>query len=222
MKLFVKILIGIFIFVSIPIISWGTADIISFFDNPVRLLYSILIILIQIILVIKFPQIGSNRGKGKNTVKRQHAAIFFLQIIPILILILSAYSDSHKIATISENEIFRYLGLALFLSGFILMNWAEIILGNQFSVEVTIQENHQLIISGPYKYLRHPRYLGIILFAIGISFIFNSWSSLILVLLLIIVLLLRIKDEEELMNNQFGDEWLQYKNKSRRIIPFIY
>jgi protein-S-isoprenylcysteine O-methyltransferase Ste14 len=114
------------------------------------------------------------------------------------------------------------VGLILSLSGFLLMNWSVIILGKQFSVDVTIQDNHKLITNGSYKYIRHPRYSGIIVFFTGISLIFLSWISLIIVLLLILVLLWRIGDEEKLMQLEFNKDWEAYKKRTFSLIPYIY
>jgi protein-S-isoprenylcysteine O-methyltransferase Ste14 len=218
----VKIFVGTLIFVGIPIVSWGISDIKTYFDNDYRLIYSIVVILFQIILVSKYPQIGSNRGGGKDTIKRQHFVVIILQIVPMLILIIAEYSDSNKLLTIAESNIIRTVGLLTFLIGFTLTNWSEIILDKQFSVEVTIQENHELIKHGPFKYLRHPRYLGIIMFTLGICLIFNSCLALFLEVLLVITLLWRIIDEEKLMSTEFGEEWKFYKKSTWKLLPFIY
>jgi protein-S-isoprenylcysteine O-methyltransferase Ste14 len=65
-------------------------------------------------------------------------------------------------------------------------------LRKQFSVQVTIQENHQLVTGGLYRYLRHPRYLGILVFNLGIALVFRSRLGLALVAALGGVLLVRV------------------------------
>jgi protein-S-isoprenylcysteine O-methyltransferase Ste14 len=95
-------------------------------------------------------------------------------------------------------------------------------LGRQFSVQVTLQKDHRLVTGGPYQVLRHPRYLGIILFNVGIALIFHSWLALLLVAALALVLLWRIHDEEAFMQQAFGTQWEAYARQSWRLVPFIY
>ncbi len=102
------------------------------------------------------------------------------------------------------------------------MQIAEKYLGKQFSIEVSIQEDHKLIQTGPYSLIRHPRYLGIVLFFIGFSFIFQSLIAICLVVALSFVLIWRIFTEEALMRQKFGEEWDEYCKKTWRICPFVF
>ena len=68
----------------------------------------------------------------------------------------------------------RAAGFIFMIPGFLLMQTAEKYLDKQFSVQVTLQENHKLIQNGPYRFIRHPRYLGITAFFLGISITFRS------------------------------------------------
>jgi protein-S-isoprenylcysteine O-methyltransferase Ste14 len=78
------------------------------------------------------------------------------------------------------------------------------------------------VTDGLYQYLRHPRYLGILLFTIGISLVFRSWLTLIFVMAMTLVLLWRIHDEEALMREEFKADWESYSQKTWRLIPFVY
>lgn len=138
------------------------------------------------------------------------------------LVVVGPYSDHRQVGVLGEHELVRYFGLALFCLGFIGMNWAESALGQQFSVQVTIQEGHKLITNGLYRYLRHPRYLGVIVFTLGIALVFRSWVAIILILLLTMVLLWRIHDEEALLHQEFGASWEAYASKSWRLIPLLY
>jgi protein-S-isoprenylcysteine O-methyltransferase Ste14 len=76
--------------------------------------------------------------------------------------------------------------------------------------------------TGPYKYIRHPRYLGIIIFFTGISFIFRSYLAMGTVVMLLMVLAWRIFAEESLMKQKFEKEWDNYCATSWRIIPYLF
>jgi len=218
----IKLLIGIFIFVGLPLVGWGVKDLRDFMSEAARPGYAVIVVLLQIFIVIRLPEVGSNRGKGKKIIPRQRLAVLLLQVLSLAIIIAAPYCDRRNIAVLDEIEIVRYFGLVLFTLGFIGMTWAEESLGKQFSVQVAIQDSHKLVTEGPYRYLRHPRYLGIMLFTIGISMVFRSWLALFLVAALIVVLIWRIHDEETLMHQEFDTDWEAYCQRSWRLIPFVY
>lgn len=222
MKKFISFIIGVVIFSGLPLIGWGLKDISGFAQNPYRLAFIFMMAILSVFVVIFMPNEGRSQGKGKKLIKRQNFSLAFLQIAPTLIVLISPYFDHHRIAVFNENNNTRIIGLILTFIGFIFMNWSTIVLGKQFSVDITIQENHKLITIGPYKYIRHPRYLGTIVFFFGISMIFLSWISLIIVFLLILVLLWRIGDEEKLMHQEFKTEWENYKKRTFSLLPYIY
>ncbi len=221
-KKFFSFLIGTIMFSGLPFIGWGLNDIHGFIQNPYRLAYVIMMVIFSALVVIFVPDEGRSQGEGIKLVKRQKISLLFLQIIPPLIILISPFSDHSRIGAFDENYIIRLTGLILTFIGFTFMNWSVISLGKQFSVDVTIQENHKLVTGGLYKYIRHPRYLGIIIFFTGIPIIFLSWLVFPLWLALAIVLQWRIGYEEKLMHREFKKDWEEYKKRTFALIPFIY
>jgi protein-S-isoprenylcysteine O-methyltransferase Ste14 len=217
-----KLLVGTAIFVGLPLVGWGVTDIQGFFDQPARVAYVVLVVLLQLFVVIRLPEVGSRRARGKKILPRERLTLVPLQVIPLAIVIAAPFSDRRDIAALGQVEAIRYFGLVLFALGFSGMHWAEASLDRQFSVYVTLQDDHKLVTDGLYRYLRHPRYLGIIVFTTGISLVFRSWLALLLVAALTLVLLWRIRDEEALMHQEFGKDWEAYSQRSWRLIPFLY
>jgi protein-S-isoprenylcysteine O-methyltransferase Ste14 len=216
------VLVGVVIFLGLPLVGWGIRDAQGFIDHPARLSYVVLVVLLNVFIVIKFPGAGRDAGKGKKIVQRQRLAVVLLQVISLAIVIAAPYCDRRGIAVLGGFDAVRYLGLGMFSFGLVAMQWAEASLGKQFSVQVTIQEGHRLVTDGPYRCLRHPRYLGVTIFTLGISLVFRSWLAMILVAALALVLIWRIHDEEALMRQEFGTDWEAYSQKSWRLIPFVY
>lgn len=80
-----------------------------------------------------------------------------------------------------------------------------------------------LIKSGPYKYIRHPGYSGLLLAFIGLSLSLQLFSALLIMIMLNIVTVgLRIRFEEKLIEKTCGQEYCDYKRKTKRLIPFIF
>lgn len=222
MRVIATILIGMAIFIGLPLLGWGIDDFRGFIGQPARLTYLVLVFLMNAIIAIRIPEVGHDRSKGVKMIRRQKLAVLLLQIINLSLVIVAPYGDRRDLAVFGDHEIIRYFGLVLYLLGIIGMHWAEMALGKQFNIQVSIIEGHRLLTDGPYKYLRHPRYSSIIIFITGISLVFRSWLALILAAATALVLLWRIHDEEKLMSQQFGDEWQSYIRKTWRLIPFIY
>jgi protein-S-isoprenylcysteine O-methyltransferase Ste14 len=218
LRFIIKLFFGISLFVGLPLIGWGLSELHSYFIDPARMCYIIITILIQIIILIWLPHVGATE---KKITPRQRLSLVPLQVIPLALVIAAPYSDHHNIAVI-KSEFIRYAGLALFSFGFIFMHWAQAVLGKQFSIHVKLQDDHKLVSEGLYRHVRHPRYLGIILFTTGIAFVFRSWMALILVAILVMVLLWRIHEEELLMSQEFGKDWTEYCRKSWRMIPYVF
>lgn len=222
MKKLLSLFTGLFIFAGLPLIGWGLRDLSGFIQNPIRLLFIIMMAVLSVGVVLFVPNEGRGYTEGTKTVKRQKLSLLFLQIVPPLVLLISPYTDHQLFGVFNECNFVRIIGMVVSFVGFVFMNWSIMVLGKQFSVDVTIRENHVLITNGPYAYIRHPRYLGIIVFFIGIPIIFLSWISLSLTFLLVIVLLWRIGDEEKLMHDEFKQDWDDYKKRTYSLIPFVF
>ncbi|HRP90020.1 MAG TPA: isoprenylcysteine carboxylmethyltransferase family protein [Edaphocola sp.] len=115
------------------------------------------------------------------------------------------------------------VGASLFIVG-ILMPYVIIrALGKMFTVQVTIKENHELVQNGYYKYLRHPSYSFFLLTCLGLGLYLNNLPSLLIAFIPpFVAFLYRIKIEEALLVQNFGLVYLEYKTKTKKLIPFIY
>jgi protein-S-isoprenylcysteine O-methyltransferase Ste14 len=91
-----------------------------------------------------------------------------------------------------------------------------------FSYIVRIRKDQKIIESGPYKIVRHPAYTGTMLTVIGIGVTLRSLAAvLVLAVLFLLAFTYRIKVEEKLLMEEFGDEYLKYMERTKRLIPFI-
>lgn len=181
-----------------------------------------MMIVLTLLVVIFIPNEGRGAGEGKKLMRKHKISLRFLEIVPVLIMLSSPFFDRRGIAVLGNGNAIRFMGLVLTFTGYLFMNWSVLILGRQFSVDLTIQENHKLVTRGPYRLIRHPRYLGIVIFFSGMPLIFSSWLPLTLILLVLAVLLWRIVDEEKMMRQEFQAEWDNYQKRTYRLIPFLY
>lgn len=114
----------------------------------------------------------------------------------------------------------RYSGLGLMVAGLVLRQWAVYALGRHFSVVVAIESDHELIQSGPYRWLRHPAYTGGLLAAMGIQLIMgNGWTLLLSMLLLVPAFAYRMQIEERTLLAHFGEAYRTYQKNTWGLFP---
>lgn len=118
------------------------------------------------------------------------------------------------------------IGLLLYLAGFTFVLWARRTLGKNWglstSVNVKLLDDHQLIQSGPYKYVRHPMYFGWWVAMLGLTLLYPVWAVFILFFSTLISFIGRARREEAALAKRFGNSWVEYKKQTKFIIPFIY
>ncbi len=105
----------------------------------------------------------------------------------------------------------------------VLHSWARQAIRGQFSGHVQILPNHRLVQSGPYRYVRHPGYLGYLLMTLWVGIGYSSLVSLAAVLVLLLPgLVHRIGVGENLLVGEFGDEYRAYAQKTHRLFPGVW
>jgi len=113
-------------------------------------------------------------------------------------------------------------GFVLFAFGIALNIIARLTLGRFYSETVRIRPEHQLVMHGLYRFVRHPIYLGVLLFAVGAPLILGSLLGLIVMVALVPMLIIRIRLEERILAARFGNEYTKYAARTKRLIPFVY
>ena len=114
-------------------------------------------------------------------------------------------------------------GFCLFSTGLIL-RWHSIIhLGRSFTVNVAIAPDQRLIQTGPYQFVRHPGYAGSLMLNLGFGLCVGNLASLLAIVLpCFCVTLWRIHIEEEALIQAFGQRYQDYRQRTRRLVPFVY
>jgi len=107
--------------------------------------------------------------------------------------------------------------------GAIFRAWSVAVLGVYFTWHIKIQSGQKIITNGPYKFVRHPSYTGAWILYIFILLFINAWIAATLMgILLLLAFNRRMKYEEIKLIETFGDDYIKYSKKVKKIIPFIW
>lgn len=178
---------------------------------------------IIIVYAIRKEHFWESPLKGSPThEERGDRSLWFITLGMIAAFYLSPVEYLYLPASLPHTAWMAFSGLGLVFLGSILFVWARRALGKSYSGHVSVKTGQALVQSGPYRLIRHPAYAGYLLMGLGISLGYSSLAGLTSVLLLLPGLIYRMKVEEQLLTEHFGDAYRQYACKVQRMIPGIW
>jgi len=186
--------------------------------------YLITYIVVVIVNAIIFPpELISERGRKKENVEKWDKLVSGLLMIPLLALYIVSGLDI-RFRWSPETALWIHLaGLAVFLSGIALVSWA-MVSNTYFSTAVRIQydRDHSVSDSGPYRYMRHPGYLGMIIYNLATPLIFDSFWAFLPAGIMVILFVVRTILEDSTLKTKL-EGYREYAERVRfRLIPFIW
>jgi protein-S-isoprenylcysteine O-methyltransferase Ste14 len=167
----------------------------------------------------------SKRGKVKPEISKSgdKGSIWILVLAISVGYWLSFIIASTKIGRIYHWNSLFIIGSIVAVIGLIIRVTSILKLKHQFTYTVTKIENHQLIDTGLYKYIRHPGYLGQILIFLGIATSLSNWISILSMMIPVLAgYINRIIIEEKFMTQQMGNKYIDYQSRTNRLIPKIF
>ena len=163
------------------------------------------------------------RRKSKVTSSNDKGSLRLLYGLITLGYFLSFAIGATKLGRIYHWNTFFTIGMTLIGIGLVLRIHSILTLRHFFTYSVAQVENHQIIQTGLYKFIRHPGYLGQLIIFLGISISISNWISILTMILPItLAYLYRIKVEERFMLEQWGDNYLNYQNRTKRLLPLVF
>ena len=163
------------------------------------------------------------RSKVKIAYSDDKHSLWALYVLITLGYILSFSIGATKIGRIYSWDTCFAIGVALIALGFIIRIQSMATLGRHFTYSVAKVADHQLIQTGLYQFIRHPGYLGQMMIFIGISIALSNWLSVLTMAIPIAIGYgYRIRAEEKFMLAHLGQNYWDYQQRTKRIIPMIY
>ena len=146
----------------------------------------------------------------------------FLPLLGILLLGTFAWSINPRLmswSALTVPEWLRWAGSGIVVVALGLLIWVHHTLSRSFSGNLEIRDQHKLVTRGPYRWVRHPMYSAIFLWAAGLALIAANWFIGMLPLAFGLFFAFRVPTEERMMVEAFGDDYREYMKTTGRFSP---
>jgi len=180
-------------------------------------------------LVFELALIARDRQRGTGTGRDRGTR--GLNILLIVVAILAADALNAAVGKHSPLRIDRagpygwpfIAGLVIIWLGLVIRAWAVVVLGRSFRTTVEVDAAQPVVSRGPYRWVRHPSYTGLLLIAAGYGLALDTWPGLAICLVLpVAALLRRIQVEEAELTRVLGDPYRDYRDHTKRLIPGLW
>ncbi len=197
-----------------------------------RTLGAAILILLGILVGVKRAATGSifDRPKGNFLVQLVNTFnLFFLLVVNPLAAILLI---TRQLVTVDPTHViiadpstlmaFELAGLLIYILGYFLMAWALIRLGRVYQLGGSVPRPVDRMISeGPYRLVRHPMYTAALSISLGLACLIQSWVLCVVFCIYLGLISLLIPFEEDGLRKAYGDQYVAYQQRTKRLIPFI-
>jgi protein-S-isoprenylcysteine O-methyltransferase Ste14 len=162
----------------------------------------------------------------KTTARRESLASRLTHVLPLTLAAI-LFANGHlpvpalNRSLIPQTPISFTIGAVLTAAGLLFAVWARQVIGRNWSASVTVKQDHALVTSGPYAWVRHPIYTGLMVALIGSAVALGLVRAAIAVLIALAAISYKLRVEERVMLEQFGATYRAYSARVPRLIPFI-
>jgi len=174
-------------------------------------------------LALEAGLIIRDRVRGKGRLARDRGTLW-LNIIVITV----ALGVAGTLTSSVRNSAWQFgsTGLAgpiVMWAGLAVRVWAIAVLGRSFRTTVEVDAGQRVVDRGPYRWVRHPSYTGILLLMTGLSLVYGNWPALAVLLVLPAgVLIHRILVEEAVLTEVIGRAYTDYAARTKRLVPGVW
>jgi len=182
---------------------------------------------LQLGLVYLFSEVlltVTRRSRSRTGTKQDRSTLGVLWIVIMVSVTAGVFVTMNwPAAALPHGKMFADAGVFLFVAGLVLRWWSIITLGRFFTVDVTIEKDHELVERGPFRVVRHPSYTGVLLAFVGFALTLHNWAALLVILVPIFAAFIRrMNVEEEALSRALGSRYADYMRRTKRLVPFVY
>lgn len=177
-------------------------------------------------LVLEAGLLIRDRIRGKGSAARDQGTLW-LNIVIITAAVVAAGLLTGAVKNAGTWEFgstgLSAVGLLVMWTGLAVRIWAIVVLGNSFRTTVEVDTSQRVVDSGPYRWVRHPSYTGIVLLMAGLGLVYGNAPALAILLVLPAgVLIHRIFVEEAVLTEVIGRAYADYAARTKRLVPGLW
>jgi Putative protein-S-isoprenylcysteine methyltransferase len=178
-----------------------------------------------VMVAIRAPHGQRSRGVKivKNRKGRQEVILLTLAMLGFFVPLIWVATPAFSFAEYSLRLWPLVVGVVCFVVGLWLFHRSHADLGTNWSITLQVREHHRLVTNGIYQRVRHPMYLALLLYSVGQALVLPNWIAGPSYLITFgILFVFRLRDEEKMMLEEFGDEYATYMARTKRIVPGVW
>lgn len=205
---------------ALLVLGWGIGDLDDFGDEPAR-------VVATVVVAVGLPFVATVFRYRANVSEEIRTQL----VVPVITVAGAAalFAGAAALdATLSDDawlrvpDSVRWAAIPVLATGMGLQAWSVHTLGRFFTIRVATHDDHELVVAGPYRRVRHPSYTGLLVWLAALPAAFGTAAGVLAVVVALPMAIRRMSREEELLMARFGDEYREYKASTHRLAPGVY
>lgn len=163
------------------------------------------------------PVDGAAPPRDRGTAAQIVWSVYLTQFAGVIEAVHFRYPESLR------WDVITTIALAAMAAGLFLRVWAVLTLGRYFTWFITVYEDHKVIRSGPFRFIRHPSYCGALILFIATLVFIHAWAAAVLsAIFQLFAYIRRIRYEEREMIERLGESYVRYKREVKALVPLVW
>ncbi len=182
------------------------------------------VFIMRMYFALRVRQAGERVMPDREAVKREGRGMFAIRVVMFFLLLgwLALYAINPTwmgVLSAPFPDWLRWLGFALGLASLGFWSWTQVALGKEWSPQLQLREEHHLVTTGPYSRIRHPLYTAMLGYGTSLALVTANWVFIALAVAVVAGLFARVPKEEQMMIEEFGEEYKAYMQRTGRFFP---
>jgi protein-S-isoprenylcysteine O-methyltransferase Ste14 len=182
------------------------------------------VFVMRIYFALKVHQAGERVMPDHEAVEREGRGMFAVRVSLFFILLgwLALYAINPtwmRVLSVPFPDWLRWIGFALGLASLGFWSWTQVALGKEWSPQLQLRKEHNLVTTGPYARIRHPLYTAMFGYGTSLALVTANWFFIVFAITAMAGLCARVPKEEQMLIKEFGEEYQAYMQRTGRFFP---
>ena len=182
------------------------------------------VFVMRMYFALRVRRAGERVMPNRQAIEREGRVMFAVRVLMFFLLLswlalYAIYPSWMEPLTVPFPDWLRWVGFSLGLASLGFWGWTQAALGKEWSPQLQLREEHHLVTTGPYSRIRHPLYTAMVGYVASLAFVTANWVFVVLAVVVIAGIFARVPREEQMMIEEFGEEYKAYMQSTGRFLP---